>query len=103
MSVINDIIRQLTRLPRPGLGAANLTDRDKLALAIAAGVPVETEIEGGMLTIRSLCKFGVADRGDGGYIVAMCAREDGQPERPTAGGSATRGGRDVAPRADGGS
>lgn len=30
------------------------------------------------------------------------AREDGQPERPTAGGSETRGGRDVAPRQESG-
>ena len=56
--------------PRRGTPAAELTDRDKLALAIAAGVPVQTSMEGMQLTVKALRSIGVADRGDGGYIVA---------------------------------
>lgn len=67
---VQELLKRFTQLPRAGLGAANLTDRDRIALAIAAGVPVQIELEGHMLSISSLVPFGVTDRGDGGYIVA---------------------------------
>lgn len=60
----------ITGTPKPARQAAELTDRDKLALAIAAGVPVQTSMEGTQLTVKALRSIGVADRGDGGYIVA---------------------------------
>lgn len=63
-------MRQFTELPKHGTPAAELTDRDKLALALAAGIPTEWIEEGGKLTLRSTVPFGVTDRGDGGYIVA---------------------------------
>ena len=69
-SVYQQAMQQFTELPRRGTPAAELTDRDKLALAIAAGVPVQTCMEGMQLTVKALRSIGVADRGDGGYIVA---------------------------------
>lgn len=69
-SIMESVIQQFTELPRRGTPAAELTDRDKLALAIAAGVPVQTSMEGTQLTVKALRSIGVADRGDGGYIVA---------------------------------
>lgn len=65
------VMRQFTELPPKGKPAADLTDRDKVALAIAAGVKTETVMDGNILTVRTLVPFGVADRGDGGYIVAV--------------------------------
>ena len=62
--------REFTRLPQQGTPAAELTDRDRLALAIAVGVPTEFEMNGTMLTLRSTVPFAVADRPGGGYIVA---------------------------------
>lgn len=58
-------------LPRKGTPAAELTERDKLALCVAAGAPVERVLgpEGVILRTRVPC--GVADRGDGGYIVVV--------------------------------
>jgi hypothetical protein len=63
-------IRHFTELPRPGTLARDLTDRDKVALALAAGLPTETLMDGTMLTVRVTVPFGIADRGDGGYVVA---------------------------------
>lgn len=62
-------LRQFTELPKPGTPAAELTDRDKLALALAADVPCEFVMKGTMLSLRSKVPFGVADRGDGGYVI----------------------------------
>jgi len=69
-SLYQQAMQQFTELPRRGTPAAELTDRDKVALAIAAGVPVQTTMEGMQLTMKPLQRIGVADRGDGGYIVA---------------------------------
>lgn len=64
-------MRQFTALPKPGTPAAQLTDRDKLAVAVAAGVPTEVVKNAGIMTLRSKVPFAVADRGDGGYYVAV--------------------------------
>jgi hypothetical protein len=40
------VLKQITALPAPGTKAAQLTERDKVALAIAAGVPYRIEIDG---------------------------------------------------------
>lgn len=62
-----------TALPREGTPAAELTERDKLALCIAAGARVVCEVDGGFMTMRTATPCGVADRGDGGYIVGVVA------------------------------
>lgn len=64
-----------TLLPRKGTPAAELTDRDRMALAIAAGAPTEVVMDGTKLTIRTTVPVGVADRGDGGYIVGIGQKE----------------------------
>lgn len=71
MDVQEDILRQLTRLPRPGKPAAELTDRDKVAIGLALGLPYTTRMEGGRFTVTLAQPIGVADRGDGGYIVGV--------------------------------
>lgn len=71
---MRDAMRRFTTLPRKGTLAANLTEGEKLALCIAAGAPTETVMEGGFITVRTTVPCGVADRGDGGYIVAVGAR-----------------------------
>lgn len=71
--LISEAIRRFTALPRKGTPAADLTEEEKLALCIAAGAPTETAVEGGLLTVRTTVPCGVADRGDGGYIVAVGA------------------------------
>jgi len=65
------LCRQFTDLPRKGTPAADLTDRDRLALAIAAGAKTETIFTLNVCTVRTLVPCGVIDRGDGGYIVAI--------------------------------
>lgn len=72
-SALDRVRREYTRLPQQGTPAAELTDRDKLALAIAVGVPTEFEMDGVMLTLRSKVPFAVADRPGGGYIIARHA------------------------------
>jgi hypothetical protein len=66
---IDDIVAEFIRLPAPGTPAADLTDRDRVALAHAAGVPCELVVEGLQATFRTKVPVGVADRGDGGYLV----------------------------------
>lgn len=68
---IDSLIQQFTASPRKGTSVADLSDRDRLALAIAAGAPFETVMDGHMLTLRTTELIGIADRGDGGYIVAI--------------------------------
>lgn len=75
------LCRQFTDLPRKGTPAADLTERDKLALAIAAGAPTEMVMDGTMMTVRTLAPCAVTDRGDGGYLVAV-----GPIEAPAAPG-----------------
>ncbi len=64
-------MRVFTALPRTGTPAADLTERDKLALCIAAGAPVTCDVADGVLTVMTTVPCGVVDRGDGGYIVAI--------------------------------
>lgn len=73
-SVLDQARRQFTRLPLQGTPAAELTDRDKLALAIAAGVPTRFEMHGTMLTLHSV-PLATADRPGGGYLVAWVRNE----------------------------
>lgn len=71
---MHEAMRRFTTLPHKGTPVAKLTEGEKLALCIAAGAPTETTMEGGLLTVRTTVPCGVADRGDGGYIVAVGAR-----------------------------
>lgn len=75
IDVIDALHQQFTALPRKWVPAADLTDRDKLALAMAAGVEVDitTEVRGASywLTMTAKRPFGVADRGDGGYVICI--------------------------------
>ena len=66
-----DLMRQITQLPPKGKPAAELTEREKLAVCIAAGAPYEMAVRDGLMTVRTTTPCGVADRGDGGYIVAL--------------------------------
>lgn len=72
--VFESIRRQFTELPPKGKPAAELTARDKLALAFGAGVPCEFVIEGTTMTLKSKVPFAVTDRGDGGYIIAQAQK-----------------------------
>lgn len=74
-------IREFTRLPRPGTPAAELTDRDKVALALAAGARFRTRMEGTMLHLDILDLVGVVDRGDGTWIVAIRRADPPGPRR----------------------
>ena len=69
--LIAQTIKHFTALPRLGTPVSELTERDKVALFIAAGVPTETVMEGSTLTVRTTVPCGISDRGDGGYIIAM--------------------------------
>ena len=71
--LMQDMLAQFTALPPRGRPAAELTDRDKVALAVAAGVPTELVMVGTTLTLRTLKDVGFADRGDGGYIIGVRA------------------------------
>lgn len=73
---IRAAMAHFTRLPLKGTPAADLTDRDRLALAIAAGAPTEVLMKGSTLTIQTAVPVGVADRGDGGYVVAIGPKGD---------------------------
>lgn len=67
-----DVLRErMTRLPRPGTPVAELTERDKLAIAFHVGVPCSLAQDGTTVTLKTDVPCSVADRGDGGYIVAQ--------------------------------
>lgn len=66
-----NISGEIFSLPKRGTPAAELTERDKVALAIAAGAPTKTTYADGKLTIETAVPIGVSDRGDGGWIVAI--------------------------------
>lgn len=66
-----EALRRIAQLPRAGTPAAELTEREKLAVCIAAGAPTTTFFDGGDLHVRTLVPCGVTDRGDGGYLVAV--------------------------------
>ncbi len=68
---LTDYTHHFTALPRKGTPVADLTEGERLALCIAAGAPTETVMEGSMLKVRTAVPCGIADRGDGGYIVAV--------------------------------
>jgi hypothetical protein len=69
--LLDAAIRTFTALPKMGTPAADLTEREKFALCLAAGAPFESVMDGTILTMRTTVPCGVADRGDGGYIVAI--------------------------------
>lgn len=75
MTTIDDLREYFLRLPHPGVKAADLTDRDKVALANAAGVKCEivTETVDGRHMMRMHTKqlVGFADGADGKLIVAI--------------------------------
>lgn len=71
MAAQEELLRMFTALPRNGTPAAELTERDKLALCIAAGAQVVCEMNDGFMTARTAAPCGVVDRGDGGYIVGV--------------------------------
>ncbi len=81
---MREAMRRFTTPPRKGTPAAELTEGEKLAVCIAAGAPTETVMEGGFLTVRTTVPCGVADRGDGGYIVAVGARPNVRAKPPSA-------------------
>lgn len=60
---------EMHRLPAPGTPADQLTERDKVAIASAAGVPCELVVEGHQAVFRTTEPVTIVDRGDGGYIV----------------------------------
>lgn len=84
---MREAMRRFTTPPRKGTPAADLTEGEKLALCIAAGAPTDTTTEGGFLTVRTTVPCGVADRGDGGYIVAVGARPNTTNEPPAGSAS----------------
>lgn len=74
-SVRDQICAHVTQLPRRGKMAGQLTDQEKFALAFHAGAPWTSEPSGDhighLLTFRTTVPVGIADRGDGGWIVAI--------------------------------
>lgn len=66
-----EYMRRFTAVPIVGTLAHQLTERDKLALALAAGVPCEF-VPGdskNTIPVQSKVPFTVADRDGGGYVV----------------------------------
>lgn len=61
---------EMTRLPKPGTRAADLTERDKVALAFAAGARVDVERSGTTLVARTQ-PVGFVDLPDGRIGVAV--------------------------------
>jgi hypothetical protein len=59
----------IAKMPPRGKPAAELTDDERLAVCIAAGVPTEATLDGNKLTLRTAVLCAVQDRGDGGYYV----------------------------------
>lgn len=68
---LREAISQFTTLPRKGTPAADLTERERLAVCIAAGAPTRMFTDGQTLVIETAVPCGVTDRGDGGYLVAV--------------------------------
>ena len=69
--IMDSIMRQFTAMPKRGTPAAELDSRDRIVLALAAGVPYTISMTGCKLTITTTLPVGIVDRGDGGYIVAI--------------------------------
>jgi hypothetical protein len=74
-TLLERTLRLFTEPPCKGVPADELTDREKLALAAAVGVPVELELKGYMLTLSSKVPFAVDARPDGGYYVYFPQQE----------------------------
>jgi hypothetical protein len=68
---MEDLMQQFIAMPKRGTPAAKLTSRDRLALALAAGAPYTISMLDCKLTVATAVPVGIADRGDGGYIVAI--------------------------------
>jgi len=69
--IISEFMKQLLALPATGKPAAELSEREKLALAYAVDSELVTfEVDGNMLNMRSTVDLAVSDRPGGGYIVA---------------------------------
>lgn len=64
------LVNEFTRLPPLGTPAAAMTERDKVAIGLALGMPYSIYVEGTRVHLKIDCLFEIADRGDGGYIVA---------------------------------
>jgi hypothetical protein len=61
----------LMEMPPEGTPAAEMTEGERCAMAIRAGAPYVTEMDGTMMRLRTTVPVGVADRPGGGYIVAI--------------------------------
>lgn len=51
--------------------ASQLSDDEKMGLFIAHGVPIKAEAVDGSLRVVTAVPVGIADRGDGGYIIGV--------------------------------
>ena len=71
------ITREVLTLPRKGTPAADLTDRERFALCVAAGARFENTGTGMRAEFRTIERCGIADRGDGGWFVAI-GKEEGR-------------------------
>lgn len=68
-----EILRRMTlTTPQQFKPVAELSDQAKLALARVAGVPINMEVEGNMLTQSAT--FTIADSGRGTYLVGWESR-----------------------------
>jgi hypothetical protein len=65
------LVERFFSLPRKGTPASELTDHERVALAIAAGAPYRLSFEDGEMRVATAVQVGFADRGDGGWIVAI--------------------------------
>lgn len=72
-SLMDKVIGEIMAMPPRGKPAADLTERERLAVAIALGVSTQTFVEGHTLIVRTAVPVAISDRGDGGYIVAVGA------------------------------
>lgn len=70
-SLMDKVIGEIMALPPRGKPAADLTERERLAVAIASQVPTQTFMDGHTLACRTAVPVAIGDRGDGGYIVAV--------------------------------
>lgn len=73
-AVLRELRRQRDNLPPPGTPARQLTDQQQYAVAVLGGCPYEVAFEGPdgcSARLRTTRPVGIADRGDGGYIVAI--------------------------------
>ena len=68
------MLEEVTQLPKPGTPAAQLTDNQKFALAVAYGAPYRTWFDAGRLRFETTVPVGIADKGDGSWVVAIGAR-----------------------------